>query len=57
MGVSSNIPDLIASKEVNTRDRKLDYWLDDEDMDDDSLSLYWRPEVYFSFLSFNYRGI
>ena len=49
MGVSSNIPDLIPPKEVNTRDRKLDYWLDDEDMDDDSLSLYWRPKVYFSF--------
>lgn len=46
-GVSSNIADLIPAKEGNlARDRKLDYWLDDEDMDDDNLSLYWRPKVY-----------
>lgn len=43
-GVSGNLGDL--PKDPLTRDRKLDYWLDDEDMEDDNLSLYWRPKVF-----------
>jgi hypothetical protein len=27
------------------KDRKLDYWLDDEEMDDDVPNMYWRPKT------------
>lgn len=53
-GVGGNIGDLIPPKETLLRDRKLDYWLDDEDMEDDSLSLYWRPKVRFIFVRIPY---
>lgn len=42
----------LISKENQLKDRKLDSWLDDEDMEEEAsraASLYWRPKVFLRF--------
>ncbi|KAJ3336224.1 hypothetical protein HDU91_001851, partial [Kappamyces sp. JEL0680] len=44
-GVASNLAELLPSQKEGSRDRKLDYWLDDEDMEEESPALYWRSKA------------
>ncbi len=47
--MSSHVPtlhDRIAMADDKIiKDKKLDYWLDDEEIDDEPPGLYWKPKV------------
>lgn len=44
-GLQANLNEHLPIEEPRTKDSSLDHWFDDEDMEEDSPSLHWRPNV------------